>query len=53
MIHILAWLFGICILSFVVIIVGENIAENLPLENRFRKWWKNNIVGDDIYDDDF
>jgi len=53
MVDILVWAFAICTLTFIVTIVGENIAENLPPENTFRKWWRNNVIGDDIYDDDF
>ena len=53
MIDILVWLFVISTLTFVVTIIGENIAENLPPENRFRQWWRRNIIGDDIYGDDF
>lgn len=51
MIHILAWLFGISVGFFTFTILGENIADNLPPENWFRKWWRNHIIGDDIYDD--
>lgn len=53
MINILAWLFGIVVACFVLLIAGENIAENVPPENWFRKWWRNNIIGEDVYDDDF
>lgn len=51
MLNILATLFGISVAFFVTIIMGENIADNLPPENRFRKWWRNNIIGEDIYGD--
>ena len=53
MIDILIWIFAICVLTFTVTIVGENVADNLPPENRFRKWWRSNIIGDDMYSDDF
>ena len=53
MMNILIWIFAICVLTFTITIVGENIADNLPPENRFRKWWRNNVIGDDNYGDDF
>jgi hypothetical protein len=53
MINILVWLFGIVVVFFTLTMIGENIAANLPPENRFRQWWRRNIIGDDIYGDDF
>ena len=51
MINILVWLFGISVVFFTFVMIGENVATNLPPENWFRKWWRNNIIGDDIYGD--
>jgi hypothetical protein len=53
MVNVLIWMFSISVGFFTFMIIGENIAENLPPENRFRKWWRNTIIGDDIHDDDF
>lgn len=53
MLNIIAILFGISVAFFTFLIVGENLAENLSPENWFRKWWRNNIIGEDIYGDDF
>jgi|688.fasta_scaffold2758638_1 hypothetical protein len=50
MVNSLVWLFGIALVCFVFLIVCENIAENLPPENKFRKWWRNNVIGDDDFD---
>ena len=51
MINIIAILFGTAVVFFTFLIIGENTAENLPPENWFRKWWRNNIIGEDIYGD--
>ncbi len=53
MVNILIWMFGIAVCFFIFTIIGENIAENVPPENWFRKWWRSNIIGDDTYGDDF
>lgn len=53
MVNVLIWMFGIAVCFFTFMIIGENIAENVPPENWFKKWWRRNIIGDDIYDDDF
>jgi len=53
MINILVWLFGIGVVFFTLTMIGENIAANLSPENKFRQWWRRNIIGDDIYGDDF
>ena len=31
----------------------ESQIERLSPDNKFRKWWENNIIGEDIYGDDF
>ena len=53
MLSIILWLFFVCVLGFVFILVVESQIERLSPDNKFRIWWKNNIIGDDIYSDDF
>jgi hypothetical protein len=30
-----------------LLIIGETISKNLSKEHPFRKWWENNIIGED------
>ena len=53
MINLILWLFFCSTLGFVFVIVIESQMERLSPDNKFRRWWKNNIIGDDIYGDDF
>jgi hypothetical protein len=53
MMKILIAMFGIFVILFTITILLENIAENLPKDNKFKRWWRDNIIGDDIYGNDF
>ncbi len=53
MMKILIAMFGIFVILSTITILLENIAENLPEDNKFKRWWRDNIIGDDIYGDDF
>lgn len=53
MLSVILWLFFVCVLGIVFILVVESQIERLPSNNKFRIWWKNNVIGDDIYSDDF
>lgn len=53
MMDVLIWLVGIGVISFTLTMIGETVATNLPPENRFRQWWRRNIIGEDINGDDF
>jgi len=33
--------------------VIESQMKKLSPNNKFRIWWENNVIGDDIYGDDF
>jgi hypothetical protein len=37
-------LMAISLLSFIVIMVGENYVEKLSDKSTFKKWWRNNII---------
>lgn len=52
MISIGLWLFFSAILGILLLMVLETQVDNFPPTNKFRIWWKKNIVGDDIYRDD-
>lgn len=50
MFKILLTLVVIGILSFVIIMIGENYVEKLSDKSTFKKWWRNNIVAPDPRD---
>jgi len=52
MISIVLWLFFSGVLGMILLMVLETQADNLPPTNKFRIWWRKNVVGDDIYRDD-
>lgn len=39
----------VCFLLIIGILVADPKIEKLDKNNRFRKWWKDHVVGDDIY----
>jgi hypothetical protein len=47
MLNIFIALIVISLLSFFVVVVGENYVEKLPKESTFKKWWRSNIVGEE------
>jgi hypothetical protein len=53
MLSIILGLFFVCVLGIVFILVVESQMEKLSPNNKFRKWWENNVIGEDIYSDDF
>lgn len=53
MINIILCLFFVCTLGIILLMIVESQMEKLPPNNKFKIWWKNNIIGDDIYGDDF
>jgi hypothetical protein len=53
MLSIILGLFFVCVLGIVFTLVADFQIERLPPDNKFRIWWKNNVIGDDIYSDDF
>ena len=45
-------LFGIVVflsVTMILMFLFDKPIHNLPENNRFRKWWKDHIIGDDIY----
>lgn len=51
MLEFLLWAFLIFVAMVVFFMIGEHQATRLPDDNRFKKWWRREIVGDDVYND--
>jgi hypothetical protein len=53
MINVILWFFFGATVGIILLMVLENQVEDLPPSNKFKAWWRKNVIGDDIYGDDF
>jgi len=53
MLNFLLWGFFTFVILSVILLVTDQQVEKLPSSHSFRIWWKDHIIGDDIYGDDF